>query len=53
MQCQNQGLGTELFRRVIQVARDEKLARVDAEILPDNLSMKKIAKHLGFRMHRL
>ncbi len=45
---QNQGLGTELFRRVIQVARDEKLARVDAEILPDNLSMKKIAKHLGF-----
>jgi acetyltransferase len=48
--CQNQGLGTELFRRVIQVARDEKLARVDAEILPDNLSMKKIAKHLGFRV---
>jgi acetyltransferase len=47
---QNQGLGTELFRRVIQVARDEKLARVDAEILPDNLSMKKIAKHLGFRV---
>ena len=35
--CQNQGLGTELFRRVIQVARDEKLDRVDAEILPDNL----------------
>jgi acetyltransferase len=48
--CQNQGLGTELFRRVIQVARNEKLARVDAEILPDNLSMKKIAKHLGFRV---
>jgi acetyltransferase len=47
---QNQGLGTELFRRVIQVARDEKLARVDAEILPDNLSMKKIAKRLGFRV---
>lgn len=49
-ECQNQGLGTELFRRVIEVARDEKLARVDAEILPDNLPMKKIAKRLGFRV---
>ena len=48
-ECQHQGLGTELFRRVIQVARDEKLARVDAEILPDNLAMKKIARKLGFR----
>jgi acetyltransferase len=48
-ECQHQGLGTELFRRVIQIARDEKLARVDAEILPDNLAMKKIAKKLGFR----
>ncbi|HEX3354228.1 MAG TPA: bifunctional acetate--CoA ligase family protein/GNAT family N-acetyltransferase [Terriglobales bacterium] len=47
---QNQGLGTELFQRAIQIARDEKLARVDAEILPDNLPMKKIAKKLGFRM---
>ncbi len=49
-ECQNQGLGTELFRRVIEVARDEKLARVDAEILPDNLPMKKIAQRLGFRL---
>jgi acetyltransferase len=47
--CQNQGLGTELFRRVIQIAQDEKLSRVEAEILPDNFSMKKIAKKLGFR----
>jgi acetyltransferase len=46
---QHQGLGTELFRRVIQIARDEKLDRVDAEILPDNLAMKKIARKLGFR----
>jgi acetyltransferase len=47
--CQNQGLGMELFRRVIQVARDEKLSRVYAEILPENFAMKKIAKKLGFR----
>ena len=48
--CQNQGLGLELFRRVIQIARDENLSRVDAEILPDNFAMKKIARKLGFRM---
>ncbi len=47
--CQNQGLGTELFRRVVQVAKDEKLTRVVAEILPDNLPMRKISKRLGFR----
>ena len=47
--CQNQGLGMELFRRVIQVARDEKLTQVDAEILADNFAMKKIARKLGFR----
>jgi acetyltransferase len=52
-ECQHQGLGTELFRRVIQIARDEKLARVDAEILPDNLAMKKIAGKLGFRLRML
>ena len=49
-ECQNQGLGMELFRRVIQIARDEKLSRVDAEILPDNFAMKKIARKLGFRL---
>jgi len=48
--CQNQGLGTELFHRVIQIARDEKLSRVDAEILPDNFAMKKIARQLGFHL---
>jgi acetyltransferase len=48
-ECQNQGLGLELFRGVTQIARDEKLSRVDAEILPDNFAMKKIARKLGFR----
>jgi acetyltransferase len=48
--AQKQGLGMELFRRIIQVARDEKLSSVDAEILPDNFAMKKIARRLGFRL---
>jgi hypothetical protein len=27
--CQNQGLGMELFRRVVHIARDGKLIRSD------------------------
>ncbi len=47
-QYQNQGLGTELLRRSIQVARDEKLVRLTAEILRDNVAMEKVFKQLGF-----
>jgi acetyltransferase len=48
-QSQGQGLGTELFRRLIQIARDERLTRVSAEMLADNLAMRRIGRRLGFR----
>ncbi len=47
---QKLGLGNELLRRVVQVARDEKLSRVSAEMLTDNVAMQVITKHLGFRV---
>jgi acetyltransferase len=47
---QKLGLGIELLRRVIQIARDEKLTRVSAEMMPDNIAMQIIIKHLGFRL---
>jgi acetyltransferase len=46
----NLGLGNELLRRVIQVARDEKLGRVSAEMLTDNIGMQAIVKRLGFKV---
>ncbi len=49
-QYQGLGLGNELIGRVIQIARDEKVSRVSAEMLPDNLAMQAITKHFGFRM---
>jgi acetyltransferase len=49
-QYQNLGLGNELFRRVVQIARDEKLSQVSAETLPDNIAMQTIMRHLGFRV---
>ena len=47
---QGQGLGTELYRRLIAAARDEKLRRVVSTILAENREMRAICKKLGFRM---
>jgi acetyltransferase len=49
-QYQKLGLGNELLRRVVQIARDEALGRVSAEMLTDNVAMQVITKHLGFRV---
>jgi acetyltransferase len=45
---QKLGLGHELLRRVIDVARDEKLSRVSGETLTDNVAMQVLMKRLGF-----
>jgi acetyltransferase len=47
---QHQGLGTEMLRRLIEIARAEKLTRVTADILPENDHMLHISKLLGFRL---
>ncbi len=50
--CQGAGLGTELVRRLIEVARSEKLRRVIAHILPENQAMLKLANHFQFAVTR-
>jgi acetyltransferase len=47
-QYQHQGLGAELLARLIQVARDEKLDKVVATILPENMGMRALASRFGF-----
>jgi acetyltransferase len=47
---QNQGLGTELLKRLVQIARDEKLTRLTASILSDNHAMQKLSKKVGFKV---
>ncbi len=49
-QYQKLGLGNELLHRVVAIARDEKISRVSAEMLTDNVAMQVITKHLGFRV---
>ncbi len=46
---QGNGLGTELVRRVLDVARQEKLSRVVGDVLQDNAVMRHIGEKLGFK----
>ncbi len=48
--AQHKGLGTELYRRLIQVASDEKLSKVVSNMLPENREMRAICTKLGFKM---
>jgi acetyltransferase len=47
---QHQGLGSELYRRLIEIARDEKVVRVVSTILSENHEMQAICRKLGFQM---
>lgn len=49
-QCQKQGLGTELLRRLVQIGRDEKLSRLSADIMADNHAMQQVSKNVGFKV---
>ena len=52
-QFQRLGLGTMLLSRLLQIGRDEKIARIFALILPENFGMKRICEKFGFRLvHR-
>ena len=46
----HQGLGTELYRRLAQIARDEKIARIVSTMLGENREMRAICQKLGFRI---
>jgi acetyltransferase len=47
--AQGKGLGKEMLRRLVDIARQEKLTRIEALITPDNEVMKHICGELGFR----
>jgi len=47
---QGLGLGTELLRRLLVFARDEKIRRVVGEMLRDNLAVQGIFRRFGFQL---
>jgi acetyltransferase len=50
---QGHGLGSELMRRLILVARDEKLGRIVGEMLRDNIAMQVLINKHAFRLRLL
>ena len=49
---QGVGLGTELMRRLVQIARGEGIQRISAEILSENAAMLALAKRFHFELVR-
>jgi RimJ/RimL family protein N-acetyltransferase len=47
---QRQGLGTELLRRLIEIARAENYAGISAAMLAQNTAMRALAVRFGFRI---
>jgi acetyltransferase len=50
--CQGLGLGSEMVRRAVRIARDEKLSRITAFVTPDNQPVQHIFQKLGFNLER-
>ena len=51
-QWQHQGLGTELLRRMLEIARQEKMGRVAGSFLEENYEMQSVSKKLGMKLVR-
>jgi acetyltransferase len=47
---QGKGLGGELYRRLIRVARDQRLTKVHSNMLGENREMQNLCKRLNFHM---
>jgi acetyltransferase len=50
---QGHGFGGELLRRLVQIGRDEKLQRIVATILSDNVAMQRVSRKIGFKLERV
>jgi acetyltransferase len=48
-QFQRDGVGSELMKHLIHVALDEKLERIVAVVLPENMGMRVLAGRHGFK----
>lgn len=50
---QRRGLGTLFLERLVHIARREKLERLRAEMLQENVAMQRISSKLGFRLESM
>lgn len=50
---QGHGLDREWLTRLVQIGRDEKLRRISADILGDNIAMQRVATKARFTLKRV
>jgi acetyltransferase len=50
-EAQHKGLGSELYRRLIEVAREAGLQKLVSNMLPENREMRALCVKLGFKMY--
>ncbi|MFM8320046.1 MAG: GNAT family N-acetyltransferase, partial [Chloroflexota bacterium] len=48
--CQGQGIGEEIFRRMLDIARQEKMERLEAIMSADNAAMRRLCEKYGFKI---
>jgi acetyltransferase len=48
-EAQHKGLGTELYSRLVEAAREQKLSKVVSNMLPENREMRAMCARLGFK----
>ncbi|HEY9699698.1 MAG TPA: bifunctional acetate--CoA ligase family protein/GNAT family N-acetyltransferase [Trichocoleus sp.] len=49
---QGKGIGTEMLRRLLQMGRDAGIAKISADILPENRAMQHVCQKLGFHLQQ-
>jgi acetyltransferase len=49
---QHRGLGSRLLQKLLDIAKSEKIERVFADILPDNVEMQHLCRKLGFKIEQ-
>jgi acetyltransferase len=49
-QWQRRGLGMLLMQSILRAAKDEKIAEIIGDILPENVPMQQVCKKLGFTL---
>jgi acetyltransferase len=47
---QRLGLGTQLSQLLVRIAKDDRIARLYAYMLPQNTAMQSVVRHLGFEI---
>ena len=50
-QYQGQGLGTHFLKLLIEIGRKEGIELIFGHILPENYTMQRVCKNLGFNVH--